>query len=676
MNHKYPFWLKVLKEIHSRFGHRILPKWYIFAFDVTLVFLLVFAAYLIRVNFHFAQLPLDKVFEMGLFVSAIYGLFFLYFQTHSGIIRHTGLNDILKLAKASVIACLFLIIITWIATWSGNRPDFLPPVSVMLIHLFLSMTLLWKTRFLVRAVFQYVIRTYSKKQQSVLIFGAGVSGRFTRSALQADMQVNYKILAFLDDNPSIEGKFIEGIPVFTPERFFQNGRLKAMRDTQQNGPNLLVIAVQQLSPQRRREVMEIALAHNFTVKVVPPVGNWINGSLSTTQLQKVRIEELLERPMIHMDSHTVGQSIHGKVVMITGASGSIGSELARQVLAHSPKKLILLDQAESGLFDLQFAFQNDPVLKSYSHLLQTVVGSVCDPVFLQHTLGEHKPDLIYHAAAYKHVPLMEENPYMAVMNNVFGTKTLVDAALQNGCKKFVFVSTDKAVNPCNVMGASKRIAEMYVQSHNSEETHFITTRFGNVLGSNGSVLNIFQKQLDAGGPLTVTHKDVYRYFMLISEACSLVMEAGVMGNGGEIFLFDMGTPVKIYDLARHVIQLNGLTPHKDINIKFTGLRPGEKLFEELLYDKESSIPTHHPKIMIAQANTVSRDWLRNQLAELQHITVTGNNMDIVGKMREIVGEYVPQNTIFATADSNGNGSINGKHREPEPAEEPIVSQIP
>jgi len=676
MTRKYPFWLKVLKNIHSRFGHRILPKWYVFVFDVALVFTLVFAAYLIRINFYISQLPVDKVFEMGLFVATIYGLFFLYFQTHSGIIRHTGLNDILKLAKASVIACLFLIVIVLIANWEGNRPDFLPPVSVLLIHLFLSMTLLWKTRFLVRAVFQHVIRTYSKKQQGVLIFGAGVSGRFTRSALQADMQMTYKVLAFLDDNPSIEGKFIEGIPVFTPERFFQNGRLKAMHDTQQNGPNLLVIAVQQLSQQRRREVMEKALAHNFTVKVVPPVCNWINGTLSTTQLQKVRIEELLERPMIHMNTNTVSQSIQGKVVMITGASGSIGSELARQVLAHSPQKLILLDQAESGLFDLQFAFQSDPVLKIYSHLLQTVVGSVCDPVFLQHTLGEHKPELIYHAAAYKHVPLMEENPYMAVMNNVFGTKSLVDAALQNGCKTFVFVSTDKAVNPCNVMGASKRLAEMYVQSHNSKETHFITTRFGNVLGSNGSVLHIFQKQLDAGGPLTVTHKDVYRYFMLISEACSLVMEAGVMGKGGEIFLFDMGTPVKIYDLARQIIQLNGLTPHKDINIEFSGLRPGEKLFEELLYDKESSIPTHHPKIMIAKANSVCSDWLGAQLDELQQIAVTGNNMDIVGKMREIVEEYIPQNTIFAAAHSNGNGSINDRLSEPEHAEEPIASQIP
>jgi len=676
MTRKYPFWLKVLKKIHSRFGHRILPKWCVFAFDVVLVFILVFAAFLIRINFHIDHLPLDKVFKMGLFVSAIYGLFFQYFQTHSGIIRHTGLNDILKLAKASGIASLFLIIMALVATWVGNRPDFLPPVSVLLIHLFLTMTLLWKTRFLVRAVFQHVIRTYSKKQQGVLIFGAGVSGRFTRSALQADMQVNYKILAFLDDNPSIEGKFIEGIPIYTPERFFLNGKTKTFQDAQQNGPNLLVIAVQQLSQQRRREVMEMALAHAFSVKVVPPVCNWINGSLNTNQLQLVRIEELLERPMIHMNSNTVSQSIQGKVVMITGAFGSIGSELARQVLVHSPQKLILLDQAESGLFDLQFAFQNDPVLKSYSHLLQTVVGSVCDPIFLQHTLGEYKPELIYHAAAYKHVPLMEENPYMAVMNNVFGTKTLVDAALQNGCKKFVFVSTDKAVNPCNVMGASKRIAEMYVQSHNSEETHFITTRFGNVLGSNGSVLHIFQKQLDAGGPLTVTHKDVYRYFMLISEACSLVMEAGVMGNGGEIFLFDMGTPVKIYDLARHIIQLNGLTPHKDINIEFTGLRPGEKLFEELLYDKEYSIPTHHPKIMIAQANTVCSDWLGTQLDDLQQIAATGNNMDIVGKMRDIVEEYVPQNSIFATADNNGNGSITGKLSEPEHSEEPIASQIP
>jgi len=643
--------------LYSKIGKRFLPKWYIYVFDIIIVFLLTFLSFFVRINFTLSGFPMGSVLIMGGFCSFIYGFFFLQFRTHSGIIRHTGFQDIFKVVVASVIAFFTALVIVAVLSILGERPQFLPPISVLMIHFLFVSTLLSASRLFVKWAHSVIKKSDIKKHQRVVIFGAGVSGRITLSTLQADQQVNYHILAFLDDDSSLKGKFIDGVPVYSPEEFLQNGKMPISTNNNGQLADLLVISAQQLRQDRRKEIMEMSLAKNMTVKVVPPVIKWINGSLSTAQLRKVRIEELLERPKIELYSQALSQSLQGKVVMVTGAAGSIGSELVRQVLQHNPEKLILFDHAESGLFDLHFAIKHDAVLGSYAHLLHPVVGSVTDTLFLKATFETFRPEIIYHAAAYKHVPLMEENPYMAISVNVFGTKNLVDVAIKYSCKKFVYVSTDKAVNPSSVMGATKRIAEMYVQCQKNQTTQFITTRFGNVLDSNGSVTQIFQKQLELGGPLTITHKEIYRYFMLISEACSLVLEAGVMGKGGEIFIFDMGKMVKIYDLARNMIQLNGLVPNKDIEIKVTGLRPGEKLYEELLNDKEATLPTHHPKIMRARADDICCDKIEQHLNELFQESRVGHNNSIVAKMMEIVAEYDPLNTVYVSNKANGGNIV-------------------
>ena len=649
MDKKYSALFHILKPWFNKLGNRGFPRSLVFVFDVIVVFVLFFAAYTIRLNFDLAQIPYPEVFYKVLFTTLVYGLFFLGHQTYSGIIRHTGFLDISNIFKATALAWITIMSSIALADLIGNRPHFSPPYSVLIIHFFLTLAFIVASRLIVRAVFIYMLKSIRRKQVRVVIYGAGKCGRTTRNALISDGQIDYKIIAFLDDNLSLDGKYLEGVAVMTPEKYLMKNGGSSKLSFERCPADLLVISIEGLSVERRRTFMEMALANQLTVKAVPPMNNWINGNLNLTQLRKLRIEELLERPKIELFNNELEREAQGNVIMITGAAGSIGSEIARQTLALKPSKLLLLDQNESGLFDLKFALNADPALSANSHLVELVVGSITDRQFLKEILSLHQPLIIYHAAAYKHVPLMEDNPYMAVMVNVFGTKNLADMALKCGCKKFVFISTDKAVNPSSIMGASKRIAEKYLQSQCKNSHFFITTRFGNVLDSNGSVSHIFQKQIDAGGPINVTHKDIFRYFMLIPEACSLVLEAASMGNGGEIFVFDMGEQIRIYDLARKMVQLNGLTPDVDIKIQITGLRPGEKLYEELLHDKESTIPTHHPKILKAIANGADRGTISNQLTELQRIANTFDKKAIVAKMMEIVEEYCPLNTVFADA---------------------------
>ncbi|HCY01234.1 MAG TPA: polysaccharide biosynthesis protein, partial [Bacteroidales bacterium] len=385
-------------------------------------------------------------------------------------------------------------------------------------------------------------------------------------------------------------------------------------------------------------------------KVVPAIDKWINGQLSSEQIRKVKIEELLQREPIKMDSSTVSRYIYGKSVLITGAAGSIGAGLVRQILTYRPAELILLDQAESAIYDLQTEINNSEELAPYSHLAQYVIANIKDRFRINQVFELYKPDIIFHAAAYKHVPLMENNPYESLLVNVFGTRNLADLAVKHEVKKFVMISTDKAVNPTNVMGASKRIAEIYTQALSNNVTQFITTRFGNVLDSNGSVVPLFRKQIDNGGPVTVTHKEITRFFMTIPEACNLVLEAGAMGNGGEIFVFDMGHPVKIYDLACKMIKLSGLVLNKDIKIKEIGLRPGEKLFEELLNNQENTLPTYHPKILKAKVRDYKKEFIDKSFDDLTHLIIDANVFELVAKMKEIVPEYISNNSIYAVLD--------------------------
>jgi FlaA1/EpsC-like NDP-sugar epimerase len=394
----------------------------------------------------------------------------------------------------------------------------------------------------------------------------------------------------------------------------------------------------------------LCLEYNVTPLIVPPVENWINNKLHIQDIKHIKIEDLLHRDPIRLHLEKIKSELAGKVILVTGAAGSIGSEMVRQIINFEPHKLVVLDQAESPLVDLELEIlENHPYANLYP-----VVADICDSVNLDRIFQEHRPQVVFHAAAYKHVPMMERHPEQAVKVNVLGTKNVADMSVAYKAEKFVMISTDKAVNPTNVMGASKRIAEIYIQALNdaisNSVTRFVTTRFGNVLGSNGSVVPRFKKQIEEGGPITVTHPDITRYFMTIPEACQLVLEAGTMGKGGEVFLFDMGEPVKIIDLAKKMIKLYGLKPYKDIKIEFTGLRPGEKLYEELLNNKENTLPTHHPKIMIAKVSTSSYDHVSSQFGQLVRALDQNDDFLLVEKMKQMVPEFISNCSKYEALD--------------------------
>jgi FlaA1/EpsC-like NDP-sugar epimerase len=412
----------------------------------------------------------------------------------------------------------------------------------------------------------------------------------------------------------------------------------------------VIMAINNMSAKSKRKISDIFLDRGVVVKALPPVDKWVEGEFAMNQIHNVKIEDLLGREVIQMNNKRIGEEISGKVILVTGAAGSIGSEIVRQLIAYFPAKLVLVDQAESALYDLEYELAGK--VPTNVQLIVNV-ADVSDTRRVSKIFKNHRPDIIFHAAAYKHVPLMENNPYEAIKTNVIGTRILAELAAEVGVDKFVMVSTDKAVNPTNVMGATKRLAEMYTQSMNQLEgvkTKFIATRFGNVLGSNGSVIPLFKKQIERGGPVTVTHPEITRYFMTIPEACELVLEAATMGQGGEVFVFDMGESVKIIDLAKKMITLSGLRVDKDIEIRYTGLRPGEKLYEELLNNDENTLPTHHPKILIAEVNTPSYAYMEVATNDLNHLLSSGTNNSIVAKIKEIIPEYKSNNSVFETLD--------------------------
>jgi FlaA1/EpsC-like NDP-sugar epimerase len=616
----------------------------VLVFDILVIFFLFFLAYAIRLNFKLAEMPMDVVSVRAVFTIMVYSVFMFVFRSFSGIIRHTGLHEIARVLQALGFSFMALILLTALADLFHYPISFFPRYAVLLIHFLLSFFVLTGARLVIKTIFHRLVRANIKLKRRVIIFGAGSAGMVTRSALMQDSLINYQVMAFVDDNPGKTRKMLDGIPVMLPEKVFNNLFINESRADQ------LIIAVQNLSIDRRKDLIEKGLEYQLEVKVMPPVRDWINGKLSTSQLRRARIEELLERPPIRLGVEHVARELEGKVVLITGAAGSIGSGLVRQVITYKPRKLVLLDQAESALYDLQFEINQSPELKPYAERAEYVVGSIRDQHRMEKLFYTFSPEVIYHAAAYKHVPMMEDNPYEAVSVNVFGTHILADLAIKYKAKKFVMVSTDKAVNPTNVMGASKRIAEIYVQSMEEGGTQFVTTRFGNVLDSNGSVIPLFRKQIEQGGPVTITHTEITRYFMMIPEACSLVLEAGTMGNGGEIFVFDMGEPVKISHLAEKMIQLSGYVPNQDILIKEIGLRPGEKLFEELLNNNENTLPTHHPKILRARVTIYSRSEVLNHLKELDRILKTGDNFALVEEMKKMVPEFISNNSIYEVLD--------------------------
>ena len=619
----------------------IVSSVWIFLIDLLCVFFAGLLAMWLRSDFTGLQpalfVPTDYL-VVPLVIVAIRILFFFVFKTYKTIVRYTNTKDVFRILFANLAGSATFVIINLISYAITEK--FVVPHSVVVMEFFISMMAMVFYRLTFKMLYLETVNP-AKNKRDIVIVGAGAAGLTTKRALDQDAQSKYNVLAFFDSDPAKVGKKIEDVEVFDYNKlgdYLSKHRI-----------NFMIIAIQNLPAGKKNEITEIGLQYGTKVLVVPPVVKWINGELSFKQIKKVKIEELLERGQIVLDTERIEKDLFGKTVLITGAAGSIGSEIVRQVMKYGYKRLILIDNAETPVFFLRNECYTANGLKD----IDIEIVNIRDVAKMEEIIARERPSIIYHAAAYKHVPMMEENVGAAIKTNVEGTRRLADLAVKYGVQKFVMVSTDKAVNPTNVMGASKRIAEIYVQSLNFQQdtTKFITTRFGNVLGTNGSVIPIFRRQIAEGGPVTVTHPDITRYFMTIPEACQLVINAGAMGNGGEIFIFDMGKPIRIYDLAVKMIKLSGLTLGKDIQIAFTGLRPGEKLYEELLANKENTIETPNPKIMIAKVRTYQYEEVVKEIDELIALK-NGDPFAIVRKMKEIVPEYVSKNSQFATVETH------------------------
>lgn len=616
------------------------PRWVIVVLDLFISLLALTLAYLIRFDLKADANTIENewtVLSKSLFLFfALKFIVFYLFKIHKGLVRHTSTEDLKRIFYA-LTTCSLLFLIFGYIRYMYFDGSFLFPMSVLIVEYISSLLLLVGSRFLVKLFYLETIKN-KDEIENIFIYGAGISALITKKTIENDPRNNQKIIGFIDDNLKLAGTRIEGIKVYASSELSNT--------LSEFDIKTVIIAIQNPNPINQKIIIDTCISLNIQIQKVPNPKSWINGEFSTKQLTKIKIEDLLGRNSILLEKDKVEKELNQKIILITGAAGSIGSGIAEQIALFKPKLLILLDQAESPLFDLQFTLLNDfPELK-----FELVIGDVCNEIRMRNLFKTFNPQLVFHAAAYKHVPMMEMNPSEAVATNILGTKIIADLSDSFKVEKFVMISTDKAVNPTNVMGASKRIAEMYVENKNkASETNYITTRFGNVLGSNGSVIPIFQKQIEKGGPITITDERITRYFMTISEACQLVLEAGAMGKGGEIFIFEMGESVKIIELAKKMIALSGLELGRDIDIKVIGLRPGEKLYEELLANEENTLPTHHSKILIAKNRLTTSEQII-YIEELITLIPLQDNQKIVKKMKEIVLEYISNNSIYETLD--------------------------
>ncbi|MFB5946995.1 polysaccharide biosynthesis protein [Albibacterium profundi] len=621
---------------------KTISKWVILFLDFLIISWSFSFSFLLVKGFDFSQIDGNR-FLIYVAVFCVSALTVLYFgRMHTGLLRYSNSVDLIRIFSASItFSAVFLASILLFGS-SVIDGAYLNLFLVVLINFFICTSLLVMLRIMARNTYQFLTRRFAGKDfVRTLIYGSDRNAVLVKQALEANREVNYVVVGFIDTNRKRLYSYMEQKKVY---HFKELPDLKKYKKIEQ-----LVIVHENLDERSKKVVIERAIRLGIKIVTVPPTSEWLSGTLDKKQMQKLKIEDLLQRKPIKIDQSKVENDLCGKRVLITGAAGSIGSEIVRQVMNYKPALLVLCDNAESPLHTIQLEIEE----KFPQGKIEVVISDVRDESRMDKLFRLCAPQIVYHAAAYKHVPLMESNPLEAIAVNVAGTKHVADLSVKYKAEKFVMVSTDKAVNPTNVMGASKRLAEIYIQSLNQfaeNSTRFITTRFGNVLGSNGSVIPRFRSQIEKGGPVTVTHPEITRYFMTIPEAVQLVLEAGTMGHGGEIFVFDMGKPVKIIDMAKKMIQLAGYEEGRDIKIVFSGLRPGEKLYEELLATAELTLPTHHEKISIAKVRVYPYDDTSRSIDELIGATKTKNNEAIVRKMKEIVPEFISKNSVYEQLD--------------------------
>ncbi len=612
------------------------PRWIIFAIDVCLSLFSIAIACLVLTNFQLDKIVWNSLVKIMMVVMGVRVISFILGRTYSGIIRYTGTEDVLRIFY--VLTAGELVLLLFNAGFFIFDQTFFIPLGFLLIEYMVLMCIMTVSRLFVKITFAQYLDA-EKVKKNVIICGSDEYGMMAKHALDNAVDASYNILAFVDMNDKKAGKVLEGVKIYKSQALAY--LLKRYN------VDKVVIAKKLLAQDKKRKLIETCLKYNVNVLEVPQFESWINGELNIRHIKNIKIEDLLDRGVIELDDNALRKQLLNKTILVTGAAGSIGSEIVRQLTRFKPARIILFDEAESPLYDIQLELSekfrfNDYVIE---------MGDVREYQRVEKVFLKYKPDIVYHAAAYKHVPMVELLPLEGIKTNVFGTKNVADLAVKYGVDKFVMISTDKAVNPTNVMGCTKRIAEIYIQSLNSKsETSFITTRFGNVLGSNGSVIPRFTKQIEAGGPVTVTHPDITRFFMTIPEACQLVLQAGALGEGGEIFVFDMGESVKIVDLARKMIKLSGFEVGKDIHIVFTGLRPGEKLYEEVLNVKETTLPTPHKRIKRAKVREYDFEEIKCEMQELSEIMKEGNTFEVVRKMKLIVPEFKSKNSVYEEID--------------------------
>ena len=624
----------------------ILPRWLVFLLDLFLVCFCLLLSRMLKLNFQWAAVDAGLRLMLGV-VFVLNAVLFYIFKSYAGIVRYTNLEDAQRLVMVNAIASLFYYVLNIFILRNGNYFT----LQIVTINFLITTFVIISYRLGVRYCFNFyksLNQAERAEKKKVVVFDTSADGLHIKKVMNSLPNGEMQVVAFLDDSFSTAGKLLEGIPIYST----QEASIAKLRS---EGVELLILANKHIEKEKLNNLVDACLAHNVRIQQVPAMNDWLNGKLDTQKLQNVNIEELLEREEIKIHNEAIYSELKGKKILVTGAAGSIGSELVRQLLNYRPSLIILCDNAETPMHDFHLELQE----KFKNANVKAYLGDIKDRARMEHLFEVYNPQIVFHAAAYKHVPLMEDHPSIAVLNNVMGTKNLAELSVLNGVEKFVMVSTDKAVNPTNIMGASKRIAEIYTQSYYHEMlkgvgndvdgkqiTKFVTTRFGNVLGSNGSVIPRFKKQLEKGGPITVTHPEITRFFMTIPEACILVLEAGVMGQGGEIFVFDMGKPVKIADLARKVVRLAGKEPDVDIRIIFTGLRPGEKLYEELLSSAENCRPTYHEKIMIADVRQYDFEVVEKKIEKLLASARQHYTLETVYLMKDLVPEFVSNNIAY------------------------------